>query len=113
VTLRIVDADPRADLGYDATTSPRGPRLAAGPTFWKIVEVQGHAPTHAGTSTPAKVNRCASAPLGCGGEDVGILHATGDDPRRRICGRCSGRVNRERIGWATAAEPGAEPRGRR
>ena len=111
MTLRIVDDDARTDLGYDATTAPRGPRIATGPTHWALVEKPGRAPAGA-EATATRRNACAPAPLGCGGEDVGLLHATGSDPRRRVCGPCQGRINRERIGWATAAEP-TDPRGRR
>jgi len=111
VTLRIVDDDARADLGYDATTAPRGPRIATGEKFWTVVERDACRPSEA-ASPPAKANRCASAPLGCGGDDVGILHAVGDDPRRRVCGKCSGRANRDRVGWAMAKEPVEKGRGR-
>ncbi len=102
MTLRIVPDDEIDDSLAANLEPPRGRRLATGQTHWAIVERPGPAPT--ATASPTS-NRCASPPLGCGEDGVGLLHATGNDPRRRVCGVCAGRINRDRIGWAQAAEP--------
>ena len=117
MTLRLIPDDddrmsanpeePRADIN--------APRLRARPpgqaTRWEFREVAGAPAAHeAGPIGGAK--RCAPYPLGCG-EEVTVLHAIGDDPRRRVCGACQGRANRERVGWAQTADAAPSPRGPR
>ena len=113
MTLRLIPDDddrmsanpeePRADIN--------APRLRARPpgqaTRWTFAEVAG-APTAAEAGTIGGAKRCAAPPLGCGADDVGLLHATGDDPRRRVCGPCQGRINRVVVGYAQDAD--ASPR---
>lgn len=88
----------RADLGYEAANAPRlRRRPTGGATRWTFVEVD--APREAASAAgPHRCERC--------GESAPVLHPIGDDPRRRYCGACQGAANRERVGWAQAAEPG-------
>lgn len=116
MTLRLIpdDEDDRMSANPEEPRSADGPRLRARPpgqaTRWEFREVAGApAPHEAGPI--GGVQRCAPPPLGCGAEGVGLLHATGDNPRRRVCGPCQGRINREIIGYPTAAD--TAPRGGR
>ena len=91
---------PRADLGYEATNSPRGRAAPARLRYWAIVERDGVAPSDAAGSVGGEAKHCRTC-----GEVAAILHAIGSDPRRLYCGRCQGDANRKIVGYAQAAEP--------
>ena len=80
----------RVDLGYREASAPRSFKPPPGAGHWGIVWIPG-ADRSAPLSTGAK--KCAECPA-----EVAILHAVGDDPRRKVCGDCQGRRNRERMG---------------
>ncbi len=105
MTLRVLPGgDARADLGYDDAPRLRA-RPAGRPTRWEFIEVDGApSPTEAGPIGGVRICRTCR-------ESAPVLHADPQStaPARVLCGRCTGAVLRERIGWAQAAEP-KEPR---
>ena len=115
IAARDRDDDPRADLGYQPapavhpTLEPRTVKPPPGAGHWGIAWIPGEA-REAGAigGGPHVCARC--------GESCPVLHAIGDDPRRKVCGACSGKANRERVGWASAKvddDPASGKRGGR
>lgn len=112
------DYDPRADAGYVAppkpepavhpTQEPRGPARKVGALFYTVVEREQCRPDEAGGPIGGK-HTCRDCR-----EPAVVLHADprSPDPRRVICGGCAGRYLRERVGFASTAEPVERPRGR-
>lgn len=82
--------EPRAEIGYRETTAPRTRKPHGGVGHWVVEFRDGAAPVNDARAVAA-CRICGPVPPGT------ILHSSGTDIRRNVCGKCAGLENRRRM----------------